>query len=179
MHSCICKRGYVRPSVRHTRVEFLRNEIFRLNSNERAAGIGSKASWRRIQRRVREQIARLHPDWTRFYFFLDAPSHLYKRSCPSARPSVRASVRRSVPCYFWRWKVRILGASCAVYPSMFFFLIPHPSVHPSVTSDFKQREAKIDYQGKDPRTSWIPYASEFEKGDVEMIYEKEQAATSI
>ena len=47
--------------------------------------------------------------------FLDAPSHLYMRLCPSVRPSVR----RSVPCYFRRWKVRILGASCAVYPALF------------------------------------------------------------
>ena len=35
------------------------------------------------------------------------------------RPSVGPSVRRSVPCYFRRWKVRILGASCAVYPALF------------------------------------------------------------
>ena len=35
-----------------------------------------------------------------FVFFLDAPSHLYKRSCPFVRRSVRPSVRRSVPCYF-------------------------------------------------------------------------------
>ena len=29
-------------------------------------------------------------------WFLDAPSHLYKRVCPSVRPSVRLSVRPSV-----------------------------------------------------------------------------------
>ena len=52
--------------------------------------------------------------------FLDAPSYLYKRSCPSVRPSVRPYV----PFYFRRWKVRILGASCAVYPSLFFFSFP-------------------------------------------------------
>ena len=43
--------------------------------------------------------------------FLDAPSHLYKRLCPSVRPSVSPSigpsVRPSVPCYFRRWKARI------------------------------------------------------------------------
>ena len=33
--------------------------------------------------------------------------------------SVRPSVCLSVPCYFRRWKVRILGASCAVYPALF------------------------------------------------------------
>ena len=37
------------------------------------------------------------------------------RSCPSVRPSVGPSV----PRYFRRWKVRILGASCAVYPALF------------------------------------------------------------
>ena len=43
-----------------------------------------------------------------FLFFLDAPSHLYMRSCPSVRPSVRRSIRRSVPCYFRRHTRRIL-----------------------------------------------------------------------
>ena len=57
--------------------------------------------------------------------FLDAPSHLYKRSCPSVGPSVRSSVGPSVPCYFRRWKVRILGASCAVYPALFILFWPH------------------------------------------------------
>ena len=32
--------------------------------------------------------------------FLDAPSHLYKRLCPSVRRSVGPSVRPYVPCYF-------------------------------------------------------------------------------
>ena len=32
--------------------------------------------------------------------FLDAPSHLYKRVCPSVRPSVGPSVGPSVPRYF-------------------------------------------------------------------------------
>ena len=31
-----------------------------------------------------------------FFLFLDAPSHLYKRVCPSVRPSVRPCVRPSV-----------------------------------------------------------------------------------
>ena len=57
--------------------------------------------------------------------FLDAPSHLYKRSCPSVGPSVRSSVGPSVPCYFRRWSVRILGVSCAVYPALF---LPRPSL---------------------------------------------------
>ena len=38
---------------------------------------------------------------------------------PSVCPSVRPSVHRSVPCYFRRWKVCILGPSCAVYPALF------------------------------------------------------------
>ena len=36
----------------------------------------------------------------------------------SIRGPVRPSVRMSVPCYFRSWKVRILGASCAVYPAL-------------------------------------------------------------
>ena len=40
--------------------------------------------------------------------FLDATTHLYKRSCPSVRPSVRRSVRPSVPCYFQTCTRRIL-----------------------------------------------------------------------
>ena len=61
-----------------------------------------------------------------YTLFLDAPSHLYMRSCPSVRPSVRRSVCPSVRLsvcpsrvFFRRWKVRILGASCAVYPALF------------------------------------------------------------
>ena len=46
---------------------------------------------------------------------LDAPSHLYMRLWPSVGPSVRIFVGPYVPCYFRRWKERILGASCAVY----------------------------------------------------------------
>ena len=46
-------------------------------------------------------------------FFLDAPSHLYKRLCPSIGPSVGPSV----PSYFQTRT--ILGASCAVYPALF------------------------------------------------------------
>ena len=38
------------------------------------------------------------------------------RGC--VRPSVCPSVRRSVPCYFRRWKVRIQATSCAVYPAL-------------------------------------------------------------
>ena len=37
------------------------------------------------------------------------------------RSFVRPSVRPYVPCYFQRWKVRILGATCAVYPALFPF----------------------------------------------------------
>ena len=52
-----------------------------------------------------------------FFFkaFLDAPSHLYKRTCPPVRPSVRPS------------RVIFLGgAFCAVYPAFFYvtFLCP-------------------------------------------------------
>ena len=51
--------------------------------------------------------------------FLDAPSHLYKRVCPSVRPSVRRSVgpsgRRSVTPSLRR----VLGASYAEYSALF------------------------------------------------------------
>ena len=45
-----------------------------------------------------------------FWIFLDAPSHFYKRVCPSFGPSVRPS-----PVIFRR----VLGASCAVHPTLF------------------------------------------------------------
>ena len=54
--------------------------------------------------------------------FLDAPSHLYKRLCPSVGPSVRPSVRPSARLSRVIFR-RLLGASCAVYPALFFFLI--------------------------------------------------------
>ena len=53
--------------------------------------------------------------------FLGAPSHLYKRVCPSVRPSVRRSVsrsvRRSIPRYFQTRTRRILcRVSGLVFP---------------------------------------------------------------
>ena len=48
--------------------------------------------------------------------FLDAPSHLYKRVCPSVCSSVRPSVRPS-PVDFRC----VLGTSCAVYPALFIY----------------------------------------------------------
>ena len=50
------------------------------------------------------------------YTFLDAPSHLHKKSCPSVRPSVGPSVRPSI--------------GLSVHPSV------HPSIHPSVLCYF-------------------------------------------
>ena len=47
--------------------------------------------------------------------FLDAPSNLYKRVCPSVRPSVSPSVRRSAKPSLRR----LLGASCAEYSALF------------------------------------------------------------
>ena len=44
------------------------------------------------------------------------------------RSSFRPSVRRSVPCHFRGWKVRILGASCAVYPALFNSMMLHNSM---------------------------------------------------
>ena len=52
-----------------------------------------------------------------FYLqFLDAPSQLYKRVCPSMLSSVHPSVGPYIPRFFRR----ILGASCAVYPALLF-----------------------------------------------------------
>ena len=45
---------------------------------------------------------------------------IWGRARPTVRPSVRPSVRPLVPCYFRRWKSRILGASCAAYPALLF-----------------------------------------------------------
>ena len=55
-----------------------------------------------------------------FSFFLDAPSHLYKRVCPSVGPSVRPSVGPSVPRYFQTRTRRIL---CRVSGLVFFFFL--------------------------------------------------------
>ena len=51
----------------------------------------SSISGRGIIKQSSNDIARRFPT-----FFLDAPSHLYKRVCPSVRPSVRPYVRGSV-----------------------------------------------------------------------------------
>ena len=51
----------VRPSVRHTRVEYLRNPVFWLKWRKIVIGTWKISSWRTIQRRVREQIARTYP----------------------------------------------------------------------------------------------------------------------
>ena len=40
-----------------------------------------------------------------FYTFLDATTHLYERLCPSDYSTVRRSIRRLVPCYFWTTKI--------------------------------------------------------------------------
>ena len=47
-----------------------------------------------------------------FFLFRCAVASLYEVV------SVRPSVRPNVPCYFWRWKERILSASFAVYPAL-------------------------------------------------------------
>ena len=60
--------------------------------------------------------------------FLDAPSHLYKRLCPSVLRSCGLSVLRSFGpsvSHFRRWKARILGASLAVYPALFILKNDH------------------------------------------------------
>ena len=53
--------------------------------------------------------------------FLDAPSHLYKRVCPSVRPSVRRAVGPSVRRSVTPSLRRVRGASYAVYSALFVF----------------------------------------------------------
>ena len=72
---------------------------------------------RRRKRKSGGKISKMAPfDLNEFLqenAFLDATTHLYKRSCPSVCPSVRRSVgpsvgpsvRRSVPCYFRKTKI--------------------------------------------------------------------------
>ena len=73
----------------------------------------SEFSWTEIRsghRNKRENTSSIVP-----YFitlFLDAPSHLYKRVCPSVGPSVRPSGTPSLR--------RLLGASYAEYSALFF-----------------------------------------------------------
>ena len=54
---CLSVGPSVRPSVRHTRVEFPRNGP---NLNKKASGIRKYAIWKTIQRQVRGQLARTH-----------------------------------------------------------------------------------------------------------------------
>ena len=54
-----------------------------------------------------------------FLHFLDAPSHLYKRVCPSVRPSVCPSVRPWVRGSVSIKEKRGLGASYVGYPALF------------------------------------------------------------
>ena len=63
------------------------NCLQRFMGNKRWARKQSKKVWG--TREVREC-------WLNLSFFLDAPSHLYKRLCPSVGPSVRPSVGPSV-----------------------------------------------------------------------------------
>ena len=61
------------------------------------------------------------------YWFLDAPSHLYKRVCkfvcPSVCPSVRGTVPGSVHGFVSIKEKRGLGASYVGYPTMLFFML--------------------------------------------------------
>ena len=85
--------------------------------------------WRRFRPTEAPKTRPFSKKWQRA--FTPTTTTALKPSRPSRKPkrksdlyrcavvSVRPSVRRSVPCYFRRWKVRILGASCAVYPAWF------------------------------------------------------------
>ena len=84
------------------------------------------------------------PCWSSPITFLDAPSHLYKRSC--------LSVRLNVPRYFRRWKERVLGASCAVYPAL--FISPLTPLHLLTdASDWRQTRRKPSRLFNTPRPS--------------------------
>ena len=58
--------------------------------------------------------------------FLYAPSHLYKRVCPSVRQSVRMSVGPSVSIQ-GNAVYRILGASYVGYPALLALVLPRHS----------------------------------------------------
>ena len=64
--------------------------------------------------------------------FLDAPSHLYKRVCPSVRSSVGPSVRPSVPCYFQTRTRRVLCRVSGLVKYVLASLIEVVSVRPSI-----------------------------------------------
>ena len=69
---------------------------------------------RTLKRRLRQGVGVC-------FFFLFFFFPLFKCAVASLYEvvSVRRSVGPYVPCYFRRWKERILGASCAVYPALF------------------------------------------------------------
>ena len=78
-------------------------------------------------------------DYSVLYLFLDAPSHLYMRSCLSVRPSVRPSVRLSV-CpsrVFFEGEKYAFQAHLVpcIRPCYCFFF--HPSVLPSIPRYFQ------------------------------------------
>ena len=74
------------------------------------------------------QYANFLRDFMLAHLFLDAPSHLYKRMFPSVCPSLRKSVcpNRVIfegEKYAVGHSLRMLGASCTVYPALFAFLM--------------------------------------------------------
>ena len=90
-------RPSVRPSVGHTRVEFLRNGP---NLNKIASGMRKYAIQKTIQRQVRGQYARTHllseHCSTCFCVFLVACTRLYKSLCRSVGWLVGRSVGQLV-----------------------------------------------------------------------------------
>ena len=81
--------------------------------------------------------------------FLDAITHLYKRSCPSVRPSVCRSVGPSVSrsrVIFERRKTRFLDATMHLYKRSCRSV--RPSVRPSVPHYFQTLKIKIFECGK-------------------------------
>ena len=83
---------------------------------------------------------------------------------PSVRPSVGPSVRKMVSWYFRRRKIRLLGASCAVYPALFntlnffyFFL------RSEFKSKFKRRLEQLGIKTYHLRTSVFPKVAPVER----------------
>ena len=127
----ISTRGFVRPSLRLS-VRPLALKISSDLSPYKLFGCVLIHSWKHLFGRpslfafwffFRCKLSPPFQSGRIFCHFLDAPSHLYKRVCPSVRPSVRGSVGPSVcPSVSIKGNAvfRVLGASYVGYPALLF-----------------------------------------------------------
>ena len=74
------------------------------------------------------------------FHFLDAPSHFYKRLCPSVRPQL---------CIF----NRVLGASCAVCPALFSSIVNLSLRYGPEQKKTQQKEPSNDSLSLDERVA--------------------------